>query len=614
MSQDALGQVYAELEIRIGPQLGSGYPFVVRSADGKKMDAGYFELPFEWEKLEPVLAARRVAAQSGQDEALLLELGQQLFHALFGQKAGEVYCRYLDKAAGRLRLLLTIAQPELVRLPWEYLHNGKSFLGLDLQTPVVRGVVTTPWAVRSERPLRLLIVGASPLDQAALAVTEERRQIEEELRQATKRGDIIIRRLDGEQMDRDLPQALLEFAPHVLHFAGHGQTDGLLLEGAGGRGLPVSGTGLRDLIANVKSLRLVVLNACDLAGIKDKKRLSVAARLVQVGLPMAVGMQFAISDRAALAFSEGFYEALAQRLPLEAATAWARARISYYLGRGRDTVEWGTPVVYMAAAPWKVDWEQVGARSLSRRLRQKDQLPAKIAGRDGKEMCLVPAGDFLMGSKSGSEDERPSHRVEQSLAFWMDTYPVTNAEYARFVAETGCKTPAHWPEGNCPTELADYPVVHVSWEDAAAYARWAGKRLPTEAEWEKAARGSDGRAWPWGDTFEPSRANTWESQRGGSSPVGAYSPQGDSPYRLADMAGNVWEWTADWYQAYPGSSYASDRFGEQYKVLRGGSWGYPGGFARCAARSFDLPGFSCDSYGFRCVLDREMYTRRTSGK
>jgi formylglycine-generating enzyme required for sulfatase activity len=603
MSQDTLGQVYTDLEVRIGPQLGSGYPFVVRSADGKRMDAGYFEPPFEWEKMEPSLAAQRVSAQSDLGESLLLEMGRQLFNALFDQQAGKVYRRCLDEAGGKLRLLLTITQPELARLPWEYLYNGTSFLCLDLQTPVVRGVVTTSWAARLERPLRLLIVGASPLDQAALAVTEEWRQIEAELHRAVKCGDILIRRLSGERMDQDLPQTLLEFAPHVLHFAGHGQADGLLLEGAGGRGRPLSGTGLRDLIANVKSLRLVVLNACDLAGVKDKKRLSVAARLVQVGLPMAVGMQFAISDRAALAFSEGFYEALAQRLPLEAATAWARARISYNLGH--DTIEWGTPVVYIAAAPWKVDWEQVGARSLSRRLRQRNRLPVRIVGRDGKEMRLALAGSFLMGSDNGAEDERPAHCVERCPSFWMDTYPVTNAEYARFVAETRRKTPAHWPEGGCPAELADCPVVNVSWEDAAAYARWAGKRLPSEAEWEKAARGGDGRVWPWGDTFEPSRANTWESQRGGVSPVGVYSPQGDSPYGLADMAGNVWEWTADWYQPYPGSNYASDRFGEQYKVLRGGSWSYPGSFCRCAARSFDLPGFSCDSYGFRCVLDRK---------
>jgi CHAT domain-containing protein len=113
----------------------------------------------------------------------------------------------------------------------------------------------------------LLIVGASPLDQATLAVTEERRLIEEELRRATRCGDMAVRHLGGEHIGHDLPQTLLEFAPHVLHFAGHGRADSLMFEGAAGRGRPVSGTGLRDLLGNVKSLRLVVLNACDLAGI-----------------------------------------------------------------------------------------------------------------------------------------------------------------------------------------------------------------------------------------------------------------------------------------------------------------------------------------------------------
>jgi len=269
-------------------------------------------------------------------------------------------------------------------------------------------------------------------------------------------------------------------------------------------------------------------------------------------------------------------------------------------------VEWGTPVVYVPATPWRVDWRQVMARALAQGLQEGAvaRLPLTIVGWDGKEMRLVPAGPFLMGDDGGPQDERPRHRVNLP-AYWMDTYPVTNAEYARFVAETGYRAPCHWPESAYPLDKADHPVVNVSWEDAQAYAAWAGKRLPTEAEWEKAARGTDGRVWPWGNTFEPARCNTREAGTGSTTPVDAYAPQGSSPYGLADMAGNVWEWTSDWYRAYPGSSYASDNFGEQYKVLRGGSWSYNSTSARCAARTFDSPSFFCDSYGFRCVVDRE---------
>jgi len=332
-----MGRIYQDFEIRTGPQLGEGYPFIACGPGGARAAVGYFQLPFAWEEIEPALAILRTASRSRKplsattlaaEGVSLQDIGRQLYDALFDQPAGRIYSKCLEEANGRLRLRLTISQPELARLPWEYLHNGQKFLCLDLETPIVRGVVTKPWPVRLERPLRLLIVGASPLDQDALEIGRERQIIEEELSRAVQRGDLIVRHLVGKRMERDLPHVLLEFAPHVLHFAGHGTLDGLVLEDSAGRSRPVTGTSLRDLLCNIKSLHLVVLNACELGMAHERKRLSVAARLVQVGIPMAVGMQFQISDRGAVAFSEGFYEALAQRLPLEAATVWARVRIS----------------------------------------------------------------------------------------------------------------------------------------------------------------------------------------------------------------------------------------------------------------------------------------------
>jgi len=155
------------------------------------------------------------------------------------------------------------------------------------------------------------------------------------------------------------------------------------------------------------------------------------------------------------------------------------------------------------------------------------------AGRDGRPMVLVPAGEFYFGPD----------RVKLTLPdFYIDRYPVTNAEYKKFVEATGAPEPTHWRRGTWPEGKADHPVVNVTWEQAAAYAEWAGKRLPTEEEWEKAARGTDGREWPWGSTFDPSRCNTNESGIWDTTPVGKYSPAGDSPYGAADMAGNVWEW------------------------------------------------------------------------
>jgi formylglycine-generating enzyme required for sulfatase activity len=200
--------------------------------------------------------------------------------------------------------------------------------------------------------------------------------------------------------------------------------------------------------------------------------------------------------------------------------------------------------------------------------------------KDSKEMVRVPAGRFLY-SEEKKEFLLP--------AFWIDRTPVTNAEYERFVIATGHKPPGHWKGRPPPEDAADHPVVRVTWHDAVAYAEWAGKRLPTEKQWEKAARGTDGRAYPWSDWAE-GRCNTKEAGIERTTPVGQYSPGGDSPYGGVDMAGNVFEWTKSEHENRRGS-----------RVVRGGSWHYDRDFARCAARFKYLPGYSNDHVGFRCV-------------
>jgi len=200
--------------------------------------------------------------------------------------------------------------------------------------------------------------------------------------------------------------------------------------------------------------------------------------------------------------------------------------------------------------------------------------------KDGKEMVRVPAGEFLY-----SDDKRKLSVDE----FWIDKTPVTNAEYARFVVETKHEPPSHWKGKTPPKNLTDHPVVNVSWNDAVAYAEWAGKRLPTEEEWEKAARGTDGRTYPWGNNEPaPNLCNFGQSEKG-ITPVGKYSPQGDSPYGCVDMAGNVWEWTASDYD-------------KEHKVLRGGSWYDNQTYARAVYRYYSLtPDDRGNYFGFRCV-------------
>jgi formylglycine-generating enzyme required for sulfatase activity len=211
----------------------------------------------------------------------------------------------------------------------------------------------------------------------------------------------------------------------------------------------------------------------------------------------------------------------------------------------------------------------------------------------------IQGGAFILGSDSGNEDETPQQEMVIS-AFNIDIYPVTNAEYKEFVDATGHNPPRTWKEGAYPEGTADHPAIWVNWQDANAYCEWAGKRLPTEFEWERAARGTDGRAYPWGDTFDAAKCNSLDSGLKGTSPVGSY-PDGASPDGVFDMAGNVWEWTADWYQGYRGTRYELSRYGTQFKVLRGGSWFDAQDAVRTTVRkSFD-PNQGFSTIGFRCA-------------
>jgi formylglycine-generating enzyme required for sulfatase activity len=218
-------------------------------------------------------------------------------------------------------------------------------------------------------------------------------------------------------------------------------------------------------------------------------------------------------------------------------------------------------------------------------------------------MVEIPAGEFTMGNDAGDDDEKPAHTVPLE-AFEIDLFEVTNADFAKFVEETGYQTGAEkageagwraYAEGK-----DNHPVVKVTWNDANAYCEWAGKRLPTEAEWEKAARGTDGRTYPWGNEWDPAKANTKESGFRGTVAVGSFA-EGVSPYGVFDMAGNVWEWTADWYQAYPGSTYQSEYFGEKFKVTRGGGWFQEEKLVTTFNRSATDPSAANDDLGFRCA-------------
>ncbi len=205
-------------------------------------------------------------------------------------------------------------------------------------------------------------------------------------------------------------------------------------------------------------------------------------------------------------------------------------------------------------------------------------------------MRYIPSGDFLMGDSEGPDDARPAQHIFLP-EFFIDRYEVTNAQYAMFDASH------QYLDGK---DL--FPVVNVTWEEAQAYAAWLGKRLPTEAEWEKAARGTDARLYPWGDDFDFSRCNTEESGNRGLTAVNHY-PGGDSPYQVSDVFGNVLEWTADYYRPYAGSQHTTPDFQEDFIVLRGSPWIHQGRGVNCATRSYAPADNKSNFIGFRCVKD-----------
>ena len=271
----------------------------------------------------------------------------------------------------------------------------------------------------------------------------------------------------------------------------------------------------------------------------------------------------------------------------------------------------------------KVAWRDVHLEKLA-----TSHISKTIIGKDGAEMVLIPAGEFQMGSDySHASSEKPGHTVHVD-AFYMDRYEVTNAQYKKFVLANPQWQKGridlrlhdgnylkHWSRNNYPSGKGNHPVTYVSWYAAMAYAEWIGKRLPTEAEWEKAARGGlRGQKYPWGNSLEANQANYYFNKINNTTTVGSYISNG---YGLYDMVGNVYEWCLDaWIRDFYASSPRRNPIAgastidhivnnflsiKSPRVLRGGSWLSGALNIRCASRYYSTATFTSNLFGFRCV-------------
>jgi hypothetical protein len=356
---------YLNFELRIGPGIGREYPVSVLDSPAGESSAT-MKFPFDTLALQNQLQALEIAIlRSGgtrrdvvsTEEQSVNDFGRQLFESLLTDRVHETFQRSRDRARASqkgLRLRLRIDAPELASLPWEYLYDPSEgdFVALSMDTPLIRYLEfdRPPEPLRIEPPLSILGVVASPSDMPALDVTREKQRIDKATAGLQRANLIKVTWLQGSTW-RDLQRAMRGGPYHILHFVGHGGFDAASSEGVialtdeNGTSALMTATQLGRLLADHNSLRMVILNSClGAKGSGTDVFSSTASILIRRGVPAVVGMQYEISDIAAVEFARSLYEALADGMPVDAAVTEARKAISMALGR---TVEWGTPVLHM---------------------------------------------------------------------------------------------------------------------------------------------------------------------------------------------------------------------------------------------------------------------------
>ena len=438
--------------------------------------------------------------------------------------------------------------------------------------------------------LTILFLAANPVDTERLQLDEEYHAIDEELLSTEYRDSFDLRSFWAVRYG-DVQQLLLRYKPHIVHFSGHGSSAGeIILKNDDGSQYHVPPDRLASLFGILKdNIRCVVLNACFS---------QLQAEGIAASIDCVVGMKRAVPDKSAIEFAAGFYLGLGFGRSVKTAfdlgcnrSGWAGETV---VQRHLTTA----PEVLVAAADTiprlialRTDPAQIVLVNAMEVVPPPAPLlptPAPPSGsalpnwqQAGIELIKIPAGKFLYG-----DDKKPVYLDE----FWISRTPITNRQYQVFVTVTGYKPPKHWGGSRVHPSKQNHPVVNVTWNDAQEFCAWAGVFLPTEQQWEKAARGTDGREYPWGNEPPTAELCNFDNNVGDTTPVGRHSPQGDSPYGLVDMTGNVWEWCED---TYDGDT--------SRRVVRGGAFFNNRQDVRCAARHRNNPINVSGYLGFRVV-------------
>ncbi|MFN8492368.1 MAG: SUMF1/EgtB/PvdO family nonheme iron enzyme [Caldilineaceae bacterium] len=723
---------YLDFELEVSADNATDYRVsLVKSPAGEA--SATLRLPWDGSTLDSRLKDLKIALlQAGNmrrqilspEEQTVQVFGQELFDALI---VGEVRNRYdvsqerANQQGKGLRLKLRIQPSQLVSLPWEFLYDPRAgeYICLSRATPIVR-YIELPQPIQplhTAAPLRVLAMLASPTNLPQLDVALEKQRVEQAIGHLQRKGLVELTWLDGQSW-RDLQRALRSGPWHIFHFIGHGGFDAQRDEGvvaltdANGQAEFLSATELGRLLADHRSLRLVLLNSCEGARGGHDIFSSTASILVRRGIPAIVAMQYPITDTAAIEFAQTFYESLADGLPVDAAVTEARKAISLAVD---NSLEWGTPVLYMRAPdgqifdlqpfrtppkgpapsepaaiptlPGKGQVERVQRKDSTALYKEnpplsRDSTPAKDKPAPPKptvepqknrsaleaqmpqgksetakpstpapkrtlvsasalvypattlefDWVIIPEGKFLRGSDKGkdasaSDTELPQQRLVLP-EYRIARAPVTVAQFEKFVKATHYKTTAeqqgaamvciafkweairgaYWLHPRGPKsevrQKSNHPVTCISWFDAVEFCKWAKVRLPSESEWEKAARGPDGLIFPWGNAAPNGVYCNFNLNAGDTTPIDAHA-QGASPYGCLDMAGNVWEWTnTRWVEHYADYTERVDKALDPSdpRVLRGGSFTSDVADVRCARRNWDYPDLKNFDVGFRVAL------------